>query len=468
MTRNNPFRFGAPDPLFPSAADLRKNFSAKSLLLTCAPRALVFAAIFSVIAPGQPLPDPVPGTNEGTHVTYDSEGTIPARECENLRLVTDLGNVVVRTQDAGKVDYRVHLETQKDTSELLKNFHLSARETPKGIFLEGHTASPASRGRLWVTIEVNIPKSCGLHISTGGGNIETEDVNGRVALSTEGGNITAGNIGESARLETAGGHIAVKNVGGELVAETGGGHITAGEVGGPATLRTRGGHIRVSSIQGLARLETGGGNVTLEHSGADLFAETAGGQIEVGEAAGLVRAKTGGGGIRVVRSSGPENLQTLGGSIYLTQVDNAVNASTVAGGITAWFVAPPKQSGNSELQSSDGDIVVYMPRNLPVTIDARIAMGSDHRVIADPAFPLKVSYDDSGGARILHAEGSLNGGGEVLRLRTVEGNIRLVLSDAGKQLRLYKQQMDQLQQQLQSLLRTFEQPLEANGAAAPR
>ena len=397
----------------------------------------------------------------GTPLTSELSGQVAARDGGHLRIAMDLGNVVIRTQNSAKVDYHARLETdasQGDARQLLKSFNVYARETADGVTLKGQTLARRSSGRLWVTLEVTVPKNYSLDIATGGGNIETDDINGRVALQTAGGGITAGNIGGSARLETDGGHITVKNVMGELVAETGGGHITAGSVGGNAYLHTSGGHIRVASVQGMAHLETGGGNVTLEHSGADLLAETAGGQIEVGEAAGLVRAKTGGGGIRVVRVSGPTDLRSGGGSIYLTQVDSAVKASTEAGGITAWFVAPAKQPGICELQSSDGDIVVYLPRQLPVTIDAQIQKGDEHRVIFDPAFPLKVSYDESSkGARIVRAEGSLNGGGEVLRLRTVAGNIRVALSDANKQNRIYRQQMDQLDQQLQLQLRKLEQ-----------
>jgi len=221
-------------------------------------------------------------------------------------------------------------------------------------------------------------------------------------------------------------------------------------------LHTGGGHIRVASVGGVARLETVGGNVTLEHSGTELVATTGGGQIEVGEAAGLVRARTGGGGIRVVRLSGPTNLETGGGSIYLTQVDGAVKASTSAGGITAWFVSPPKKSGACDFESSDGDIVVYIPRQLPVTIDAQIQQGEEHRVIVDPVFPLKVVYNGGpDGPRTVRAEGPLNGGGEVLRLRTVTGNIRVMMSDTNKQVQIYKEQMAELQQKLETQMRKF-------------
>jgi DUF4097 and DUF4098 domain-containing protein YvlB len=398
-----------------------------------------------------------PARDSSPHLTSDLTGSVATRPGERIRLSTELGSIVVHAQDADKVDYRVHLETdasQKDAQALLKSFTISSRETPDALLLKAESSARRSSGRLWVTLELDIPKNVGLEVSTGGGNIDTTEIDGRVSLHTDGGNITAGDIGGPAHLETGGGNISAKSVGGELVADTGGGHITIGTVQGNATLHTSGGHIRVTSIQGVAHLDTGGGNITLEHSGGELTAETGGGEIEVGEAAGLVRARTGGGGIRVVRVIGPTNLETSGGSIYLTQVDSPVKASTSAGGITAWFVSPPKSAGTCDLQSSAGDIVVHMPRDLAVTIDAEVQQGNEHRVIVDPAFPLKVSYDDSSrGARTVRAEGSLNGGGPLVRLRTIDGNIRFELSDVSKQIEIYKQQMEQLQQQLQAQLR---------------
>ncbi len=397
--------------------------------------------------------------SSGARLSSNLRGAITTSDGQRLHLVLDLGNIVIHTQNSGKIDYTVHLETdasRTDAKDLLKNFSVSARETGDGVYLRGQTSRQSS-GRLWVTVTVNVPKNYSLDLSTGGGNIDSDDIDGPETVLTSGGNIMAGNIGGAARLVTGGGHITVKNVAGGLFGNTGGGHITTGAVTGGATLHTSGGHIRMASVEGVAKLQTAGGNVTVEHSGSALNAETTGGQIEVGESSGLVRAKTGGGGIRVIRVSGPTDLQTVGGSIYLTQVDSAVKASTGAGVITAWFVAPVKSPSQCELQSNDGDIVVYLPRQLPVTIDAQVRSGDEHRVIVDPAFQLKMSDDGTpDGGHMVRAEGPLNGGGEVLRLRTTAGNIRLVASDASKQVQLYKQQMAQLEEKVRTQLQILE------------
>jgi hypothetical protein len=417
-----------------------------------------------------------PPTQSGNRLTSDLNGSIGVHEGDHIRVKTELGNISIHTQNSAntdKLEWHVHLETdgtQKDAQELLKSFTISAHATSDGVLLKADGPERKGAGRLWVTLELDMPKNASVDVTTGGGNIDATQIEGRVGLATDGGNITAGDIGGPAHLETGGGNIIAKDVAGELIADTGGGHITIGSVAGDATLKTGGGHIRVTSVQGTAHFETGGGNITIEHSGAELTAETGGGGITVGEAEGLVRAHTSGGGIKVVRTFGPTELETSGGSIYLTQVDSAVKASTSDGGITAWFVAPKKSPGTCELQSSSGDITVHLPRELPITIDALVMKGSDHRVFVDPAFPLKVSYDDLKGSHMVRAEGDLNGGGELLKLRTVAGNIRFVLSDTKTPEEMSRQQMLELQQQTQQLQQQqaerakqhHEQPLDDN------
>ena len=425
---------------------------------------VVIAASFCALL-SQPLLAKHPAHSDpngaGTKLSREIKGSLATREGLRLHLWTELGNVRVHTTNSAKVDYSVTLGTDTNDPEskkLLDDFNLTARAVPDGVWVRGETSGDECTGHLWVTIDLNVPRQYNLEVTTHGGNIDTEDVDGRVTLNTSGGNISAGEVTGMARFETGGGHITVKDVSSDLYATTGGGHIIAGAVAGNATLHTGGGHIRVMSIGGTAKLDTGaGGNISVEKSGAILFADTRGGQIEVGEAAGQVRARTGGGGIHVVKSLGPTNLESGGGSIYLTQVDSAVRASTNVGGITAWLGNEVKQSGGCDFHSADGDIVVYIPKELPITVDAAIQLGDDHRLVVDPAFGLKVSYDDvTNGSHVVRASGALNGGGEILRLRTISGNIRLVMSDANRQLQVYKLQMEQLQKKLLEIQKSIE------------
>jgi DUF4097 and DUF4098 domain-containing protein YvlB len=431
----------------------RGNFDRGSATQRTLLAALMTALLAASATVARPVPtkDPAPSPR----VKRELAGAVNTRAGERLVLSTDLGSIQIHTRDTDRVEYHAVLTTdatKPDAQEILQQFTLVARPETGRVFLRGQVLSQKLTGRLWVMLDVTVPRKYNLDVTTRGGNIDSEDVDGGVSLATAGGNISVGSLGASAKLETGGGHITVRDVAGDLSAITGGGHIVAGNIAGAATLRTGGGHIRVASIGGIARLGTGGGNVSVEKVAKELFADTGGGQIEVGEAAGIVRARTSGGGIRVVRASGPATLESSSGSIYLTQVDSPVRAFTSAGGITAWLGNTAKVPGGCDLQSSDGDIVVYIPKELPITIDASIQLGGAHGFTVDPALPIKVSYEDqSNGTHVIRAAGELNGGGELLRLRTVAGNIRLVLSDTAKQVKIYKLQMAQLQRKLVEL-----------------
>jgi protein TonB len=77
---------------------------------------------------------------------------------------------------------------------------------------------------------------------------------------------------------------------------------------------------------------------------------------------------------------------------------------------------------------------VYFPRKISATIDATIEQGRGHQIAADPSLPLKISYRESAdGLRTIHYTGQLNGGGEVVRLKTSSGNIVLRPQEADMQ-----------------------------------
>jgi TonB family protein len=166
---------------------------------------------------------------------------------------------------------------------------------------------------------------------------------------------------------------------------------------------------------------------------------TAGGQIDFGEVHGSVHAQTGGGGIRVMYVSGPMEVVTSGGSICLTRVANAVHAETGEGKITAWINPDSTERsrnvrlpGPSQLASRTGDIVVFLPRNISMTIDATVDSGGPTRIEADPSLPLNIQTRPDGP---VHAMATLNGGGEPLKLHTAGGKIQLQFLDSQTSLR---------------------------------
>ena len=436
--------------------------------------------------------EPLEHTKAGEPVTphaFDQRtGVLETQDGLTLKLSADLGSVRIIALEAGAapaVRYTVRIETDARAPQaqaLLDKYVLRAKVTGAGVEIEGALPPQAARAaasgaQFWVQFEIAVPAGYSLDVNTEAGDIETQDVGGMATLITQGGNIRTGrigvsglqnaahhmhdgNVGNSARgsskLRTEGGHIQVLDVAGNLNVFTGGGHINVGNVTGDAALRSGGGHIRAGTIGGRADLDTDGGNITVGHAGSFVNVRTGGGQIDFGEVRGSVHAQTGGGGIRIMYVAGPMEVESSGGSICLTRVAGAVQAATADGTITAWINpssgpdgGPPnglpgaasahavtvQLAGASQLASGNGDVVVFLPRNLAVNIDALVTKGGEHRIEADPALHLSFQTAESNGAGPVHATGVLNGGGIPLKLRTSSGKIRLQFLDADPSLR---------------------------------
>jgi len=440
--------------------------------LACLLAGLLMTSVFAAEEPAASMPEPAksiaagPG---GAHFSKDLNGVLETDENLTLRLNTDLGSVHVVPLQKGAppvVRYSVHIETdahQPLAAQLLEHYVLSTNSSPSGIEITGNLPQLASHGanraQFWVHFEVSVPATYGLDISTGAGDILTADVGGVATLATEGGNIVTGelstNLSEgthrhahsgvratraAAKLQTQGGHIQVEGADGDLNAFTAGGHIITGYIHGEANLHSGGGHIRVAGIGGKAELTTEGGNITVGKAGSFVAVKTGGGQIDFGEVRGSVHAQTGGGGIRVMYVSGPMDVESSGGSICLTRVSGSVRAETGSGTITAWInpeasgvesstathaeSAAVSLSGASQLISGEGDIVVFLPRNLAANIEAIVEHGGEHRIQADPALALQIAKSTQSNGP-LKAVAALNGGGPVLRLKTTGGKIKL-------------------------------------------
>jgi len=421
-----------------------------------------------------------PGDPTPPRISEDRTGSLQTTDGLTLRLTTDLGSVKIVPLEAGSaplVRYAVHIETDVRAplaQHLLDHYSLIAKSTPSGVEITGNLPPQfarftASGAQFWVQFEIAVPRSYSVEVKTEAGDIETDDIGGTASLATQGGNIRAGRIGVGignsrnaaserlvARLETEGGHIQVQDVAGDLRAFTAGGHINAGNIAGDAALRSGGGHIRAGQIGGRADLETEGGNITVGQAGKLVSVRTGGGQIDFGEVRGSVRAQTGGGGIRIMYVSGPMEVESSAGSICLTRVAGTVRAATAGGTITAWINPDASSSGGtvhlpglSQLTSGNGDIVVFLPRNLAADIDAVVESGGERRIEADPALALQVQNRGNGP---VHAMAALNGGGPPLKLRTTAGKIRLQFLDSETALRqsLIREQQERLRDRLNS------------------
>ena len=96
---------------------------------------------------------------------------------------------------------------------------------------------------------------------------------------------------------------------------------------------------------------------------------------------------------------------------------------TGGGPIVADLAANGAAFTESRLETSAGDIIVYIPDDLAVTIKAAVEIANGAGIRSDFS-NLKITRgSQQWGPREAYAEGSLNGGGPVLHVHTTTGTI---------------------------------------------
>jgi len=272
---------------------------------------------------------------------------------------------------------------------------------------------------------ISVPHSTDLvKVETEGGNVIAKSLAGRVEAQSGGGSISLDDLGGAVSAETGGGSIDVGTVGGELNLHTGGGGIAIRSAKGKIVAESGGGSVVViSGLQG-AVLETGGGSIKVNQCTGKVKATTGGGSIDLGDISGPAEIETGGGSIRLSSAQGPVRAETGGGSIELYGVPSA-RAETGAGGIVAKFVSSNGARNDSVLETSAGDITVYLANDLPITVRATVDMANGHKIRSDFSEIQVNSEGGSYGPQTITAEGKLNGGGPVMKIRTTTGDIAI-------------------------------------------
>ena len=347
---------------------------------------------------------------------------------KNLRVKVDAGSVRVAGGSQPNIDYAISNHSYASSEDKARrefdSYKISAYVRGDTAWVVGEWQGNKPR-RSSSEFVLNVPRNIeSVKVETDGGDLTATGIAGRVEGESGGGGLHLDDIGGAINAETGGGSIDVGTVGGDLSVRTGGGGIKVGSAKGKINAETGGGSVVVASCQLGAVLETGGGSIEVQRCAGPLRVTTGGGSIDLGEIAGPAEIETGGGSIRLSSATGAVRAETGGGSITLNGVPTA-RAETGAGGIVAKFVSGTERT-DSVLETSAGDITVYLAPNLAMTIRASIELANGHRIRSDFSEIRVITEGGEWGPGSATAEGNLNGGGPVLKVRTTTGDINFV------------------------------------------
>jgi hypothetical protein len=355
----------------------------------------------------------------------ETHQTVPAGRTLHVHL--DVGSVSVRGDSTnGKVNCTMRMRIGRTSQDAARKeftkFNTSISNKGDNVVYTGYFPSDRSV-TLIPELTISIPRETDLvYVETLGGTVMVNNITGKVELSTAGGGINVDDIGGSVKAHTLGGSIGVGKAGGNATLETAGGGITVGMLKGDLIAITEGGTtVDVTSAEGSVTIDATGGSIMVRKCKGALNATTQGGSIEIGDIGSTAILKTAGGNIRLNSALGRVQATTSQGNIKLSHLSQGANARTYAGGIEADFVASPQSFSSSTLQTDMGDIWVALPSDLKVTVKASVELANGHKIQSD--FPnLHISKDNNAPTTIF-ADGSLNGGGGMLKVFTSGGNI---------------------------------------------
>lgn len=360
---------------------------------------------------------------EGSNWTRVSRGSLAS--VRNLRISIEIGSVHVQGGSTQGINYVVHDLSYEGSEERARrqfeNYKISAYVRGDTAWITGEWEN-GSPHRFNSDVTVNVPRDLDLvKIETDCGQIVTTGISGRLEAESGSGMVHLDDIGGAVNVETGGGTIDVGNVGADLTLQTGSGNIHIGSAKGKVVAESGAGSLVLISGSDGASLETAGGSIHVEKCTGGVKAETGGGSINLGDISGEAQIENGGGTLRISSASGPVQIENGSGNIEIWGVPSA-HVETGAGAITAKFISGSERK-DSELETGMGDITIYLAANVNLTVQANIEASNGHQILSD--FPeIKVSSEGGQwGPKQVSAEGDLNGGGPVLKVRTTMGNI---------------------------------------------
>ena len=358
--------------------------------------------------------------------TWGQEITGSLAAVKNLRVKVDMGSVRVRGGQQQGINYVVHTNfktsSEQEARHQFEQYKVTAYVKGDTAWIVGDWQGGRQPRHFSGEFSINIPREMALvKLETEGGNVEATGVAGHVEAESGGGGMRLDDIGGGVSAETGGGSIDVGTVSGDLGLHTGGGSITVHHANGKVVAETGGGGIEIQSAQG-AIIETGGGSIQVRQCNGKVKVSTGGGSVDLSDIGGPAEIDTGGGSIHLTSAKGHVHAETGGGGIELYGVPSAT-AETGAGGINVKLMNTGGERHDSDLETGAGDITVYIASDVAVSIRASVEMGNGHRITSDFSDIHVSSEGDQWGPKTLTAEGKLNGGGPMLKVRTSTGDI---------------------------------------------
>ena len=359
-----------------SGAITGTNNGRKASLRKCA--GLAFGLTLAVALPL--LAEHVRVYQDGNAWVEETTGTLPVGR--DLRVNTDLGSIDVRGRAQGimyVIRKRTVAPSKEEAQRDFQKMKFSAVNTGDQAVVEGRLLE---RGftRLSTDISLQVPYNLRkVWLSTGGGAMKLSSLAAAVTGKTGAGAVKLDDMAGPVNITTGGGEVVGGSLGSEAIIKNGGGGVHIDNITGTAKINNGGGAVYVGSANTLL-IENSAGNIDVRRCFGNLQATTGGGNVDIGPVAGSVRVDAGAGSVRLAGAGGEVQVTTGGGSVELFKVAKGAKVDTPVGAITVQFTAVPGAFTDSLLHTGSGDVLVFLPDELPLTVHASSDMATGYGI----------------------------------------------------------------------------------------
>ena len=165
------------------------------------------------------------------------------------------------------------------------------------------------------------------------------------------------------------------------------------------------------------RIIASSGNIDIEGQRSDVRANASSGDIELADIWGAIDAGTSSGSIRVEDSKSDIIARSSSGSIRIVEAHGAVESlRTSSGRIYVELEEVDQDASEMSLQSSSGDISLFLPTDIDAEVDIRTDSG---RISTDFRITVEGTFEKN------ELRGIIGAGGILIRLRASSGDVSL-------------------------------------------
>jgi hypothetical protein len=321
------------------------------------------------------------------------------------------GSINVKGWDKNEVDVKASL-TGKNWKKLEVNIEENSGNVTITSKLLNHHHGNSNAS---VDLEIFVPQKYNVSFETMGGGVTLMNIEGEMNGQTMGGSLKLAQLKGNLSLKTMGGNIDLIDSDVDGKVETMGGHVTVDNVSGGVQGSSMGGNVEYKNIK---RSDN-------SNSHEKIVISTMGGAINLDDAPNGAEVKTMGGGININSASKFVKANTMGGDITINKIDGDADVTTMSGDVDIKVLGDSKTTGRDiHLVSMNGDVIVKVPKDFSMEINARIENDSFEITSDFPLSKKRISDDEDDDEYIL-GTGKISGGNNMVKLEAKNGNIRI-------------------------------------------